>query len=141
MTRRPDKAFASISKSSSFSQSKCKNTHFYNPKKLYFSKKVICLSILSIGTPMNNLAKYRISGIIFLGKFTKLCFLHFSIVKINNPFKEKKKRFKIVFYVVEPRRTIVPNLLHFAWNLQLTGPLILPFPLILNYFCTGNVFD
>ena len=84
-------------KSSSFSQSYWKNTHFYKPLKWpLFQIFCIYFYFLSfVGTPMNNCAKYQHPKQKFKKKFLLIFFNTFFEGLKNSHYKEKN--FKIVF--------------------------------------------
>ena len=114
-------------KASSFSQSECKNTHFFtNPLSCLFSKKVF---FVLFSTPVRNCAKYQhhTKTKNWGGKITKLQPVFYIFRWSNKIFKNSFICFRSLRTY---RWTTVPNLLQFGWNFQTAHPRSLTFQLI-----------
>ena len=109
-------------KLSSFSQSTvhvktyiCKNL-----KSCLFPKIIIFYFLPSVRTQWTTVQNISINERNKIFVITKL---HFYIFRRSIKIGFGKKLFlKLFFYVLEPRWTIVPNLLHFGWNSQTWAP-------------------
>ena len=98
---------------------------FLKPLKVaFFLNFFIYFYFLSlVRTLMNNYAKYqhpKQKFSIFLKNHKIAFFYIFRGSKKMGPLK--KKKFKFFFYVLDPRWTVIPNLLHFGWNFKHKPP-------------------
>ena len=111
---------------------------FTNPKNwLFFFKKKFIFSFILSRDPNEQLCKVSASlnkNLVFFEKSQNAFFTFFEGPK--NRALERKQILDFIFYVLEPRWTIVPNLLHFGWNFK-HRPLILP---TLSFLCVKILY-